>query len=286
MNASVSPSALAPGPETAPVSVVIPCFRCSATIGRAVQSVAAQSLRPAEVILVEDCGQDGTLNTLQEIAEAYGGGWIRVIALPRNLGLASVRNRGWEASTQPYVAFLDDDDAWHPDKIRIQYGYMRQHPEVALTGHRHRILTTGPLPFEPPPEAVTAQTIGAFPLLLSNRFIAPSVMIKRDVPLRFQEGRRHMEDHLLWLQLVLRGYRIDQLDAPLADIFKASFGEAGLSAQMMPMAKADLLNYRVLRSEGLLSAPVAALFYAWSIAKTVRRFALFGWRRMCRKIAP
>lgn len=274
-----------PARPTAPVSVVIPCFRCGRTIGRALASAAGQSLRPAEVILVDDCSGDGTLETLKQLAAHHGADWIRILALPGNVGLASVRNRGWEASTQAYVAFLDDDDAWHPDKIRIQYSYMERHPEIDFSGHNHRILGAP----EPPPdvaEAPPAHRIGALELLLANRFIAPSVMVKRDLPLRFEEGRRHMEDHLLWLQLVLRGFRADRIEAELADIYKASFGEGGLSAQMLPMARADLRNYQVLRAAGLLPAAAAYLLYAFSIAKTVRRFLLLGLRLLRRRLVP
>ncbi|MBS1212950.1 MAG: glycosyl transferase family 2 [Proteobacteria bacterium] len=270
----------------APVSVVIPCFRCTGTIERAVQSVVAQSLRPAEVILVDDCSGDDTLLALGRIARVHGTDWIKIVALPSNLGLASARNRGWEASTQAYVAFLDDDDAWHPDKIRLQYGYMRQHPEVTLTGHEHRIVTSGVAPNDPSTVPFPARQITPLALLLSNRFVAPSVMVKRDVPLRFLDGRRHMEDHLLWLRLALQGYRIEKLGVALAYIFKASYGESGLSAQMVPMARADLANYRELRLEGQISAPLAALLYVYSIAKSIRRFSLVALKRLHKWLAP
>ena len=65
--------------EVAPVSVVVPCFRCADTIADAVASVAAQVLRPAEVLLVDDGSGDGTLERLEELAQAYPQGWIKVL---------------------------------------------------------------------------------------------------------------------------------------------------------------------------------------------------------------
>ena len=56
---------------TAPVSVIIPCFRCTKTIARALASVAAQTLRPAEVILVDDASGDGTRAVLHELQAYY-----------------------------------------------------------------------------------------------------------------------------------------------------------------------------------------------------------------------
>src|SRR5438309_8195778 len=112
--------------RTAPVSVIIPCYRCAATIERAMLSVAEQSVRPAEAILIDDASGDNTFAVMEKIRNKYGD-WIRIVALPMNQGAAAARNAGWHAATQPYIAFLDADDAWHPRKIEIQYGYMQQH---------------------------------------------------------------------------------------------------------------------------------------------------------------
>ena len=67
----------------APVSVVIPCYRCADTIARALASVAAQTLVPEEVILVEDGSPDSTLERLRQLEESHERGWIRIVALPR-----------------------------------------------------------------------------------------------------------------------------------------------------------------------------------------------------------
>src|SRR5688572_19076100 len=89
----------------APVSVVVPCYRCGGSIGRAVASVLAQSARPAELIVVDDASDDASP---QAIA-ALGAG-VRAVRLARNQGPAAARNAGWAAATQPYLAFLDADD--------------------------------------------------------------------------------------------------------------------------------------------------------------------------------
>src|SRR5215831_14326963 len=99
--------------EHAPVSAVIPCYRCGATIRRALESVAGQTLLPSEVILVDDCSADGTEAELRQIATEYPQGWIKVVSLSANGGPGVARNGGWDAAAQPYVAFLDADDCWH-----------------------------------------------------------------------------------------------------------------------------------------------------------------------------
>jgi len=122
------------------VSVVVPCYRCKETIERAVASVMGQTQVPAELILVDDQSGDGSLDLLKLIQSKYGCNQIKVVSLTVNQGAASARNAGWDVATQPYVAFLDADDAWHPLKIEIQLEWMLKHPGAALTGHACQIV--------------------------------------------------------------------------------------------------------------------------------------------------
>ncbi|MDR9769531.1 glycosyltransferase family 2 protein [Acetomicrobium sp.] len=132
-----------------PVSVVVPCYCCEDTIERAVVSVMSQTALPGEVILVDDASPDHgrTLSKLQELQERFRDKThIEIIALKNNSGPSVARNAGWETATQPYIAFLDADDAWHPQKLEIQYGWMKEHPEIALTGHKCLWLKEDSLP--------------------------------------------------------------------------------------------------------------------------------------------
>jgi len=260
--------------RTAPVSVVVPCFRCAATIERAVASVAAQTLRPAEMILVDDASSDGTLTVLQAIRARYGE-WVRVVELPSNAGAASARNAGWNVATQPYIAFLDADDAWHPRKIEIQYGYMQGHPDVALTGHLCRQLPGDEA--NAPAWAVDLrgeQRITWASLLLRHPFVTPSVMLKREIGLRFAEGIRHMEDHRLWLDIVGASLPTVKLLAELAAVYKPVYGASGLSADMWSMERAELANYRYFYGRGKLSWALLVLLQCYSLLKFVRRLVI------------
>jgi hypothetical protein len=89
-----------------------------------------------------------------------------------------------------------------------------------------------------------------------------------------------MEDHLLWMQLALSGHKILLIERPLATLFKASFGAAGLSAQLVSMERAELGNYRLLWREGRIGVGKLAVLSAWSAAKFVRRLAIVGLRRL------
>jgi glycosyltransferase involved in cell wall biosynthesis len=265
--------------SVAPVSVVIPCYRCAGTIGRAVSSIAAQTRLPAEVIVVDDGSGDGTLDVLHALAAAHPAGWIKVLVQPRNRGAADARNAGWAAATQPYLAFLDADDAWHPRKIELQYGYMKEHPEVTLCSHRHEVLAAPGVPDRPVGE-VAAERVSRTSLLLSNNFFAPTMMmLKRELPQRFLSGRRHVDDHLLWLQIVCTGHTFVRLSAKLAYTYKRPFGESGLSGQLWVMEKSELANYWILRREGAIGFAAAIALSAWSLVKFARRLLLVAPRR-------
>ena len=263
----------------APVSVIIPCYRCAATLDRAVASVAAQSEVPAEVILVDDCSGDDTRAKLQALVAHYPPGWIRTVLLDQNMGAASARNAGWGIASQPYIAFLDSDDAWHPEKIRLQLQYMQAHPDVVLSGHAHKILAPTTMPdwaLRDTANAAKARRITKWGLLLSNRFVTPSAMLKRDIPHRFEERQRHMEDHMLWLNIVCSGARVDRLTLPLAAIYKRPYGQAGLSAQWWLMERGDLGNYRRLHMQRYITRLQFLGFAVYSGVKFLRRYVLYN----------
>ena len=257
--------------STVPISVVVPCYCCVATIERAVASVVAQTLLPAEIILVDDASGDGTLQALQAI-QVRCGPWVRIVALASNRGAASARNAGWNVATQPYIAFLDSDDAWHPRKIEIQFKYMQQHPEVALSGHACRQLSHAASSI--PQWAVEmdgVQTVTWNSLLLRHSFVTPSVMLKRAIALRFSEGVRHMEDHRLWLEIVGTPMRVVKLQAELAAVYKPVYGASGLSADMWSMEKAELANYRYFQAIKKITIFQMIVLQGYSLVKYVRR---------------
>jgi len=258
----------------APVSAVIPCYRCSSTIERAISSIALQTQKPAEVILVDDCSGDDTLHILRLLEEKYRG-WVKVVSLPVNEGAGSARNAGWEIAMQPYIAFLDSDDAWHPKKIDIQYAFMKDNPDVALSGHGHRILDKNDESLDWEIFSDKELYIQKWQLLVSNRFVTPSVMIRRDVKQRFIENQRYMEDHMLWLQVICSGTIVAKLPTELAAIYKSSFGATGLSAQLWPMELGELKNFNSLYSKNDINWYQLTALRVFSLLKYVRRLIIY-----------
>jgi len=255
-----------------PVSVVIPCFQAHATLPRAVASVAQQSARPRELIVVDDASGEDTAAVLRDLQRRYGEDWLRVVRLERNQGPASARNAGWQAARGEYVAFLDADDSWLPAKLERQHAFMQAYPEFALSGHRAVYGDSAPM--QAAPAAPAFSEISRRSVLLSNPMVTPSFMVRRAVPQRFHDQSRHMEDHRFLQDLAYSGARIARLEEPLARIHKAAFGAGGLSAELWPMERADLDNYRALRRAGHVGVFPYAFLVCYSLAKYVRRCAL------------
>jgi glycosyltransferase involved in cell wall biosynthesis len=253
-----------------PVSVIIPCLDCEGTIRRAVNSISQQTWQPKEVVVIDDGSTDQTMSRIQEIRASLGLSWIKVLELSENKGPGAARNAGWDAATQPYIAFLDADDAWHPHKVEIQLKYMQYHPEVAITGHRSVWLREGE---NPPPlqDHYTIKPVTKRMMLVSNRLSTPTVMLKRDLDFRFEPAKRHSEDYLLWLQIICSKYEAIYIDLGLAYLYKAPYGSRGLSSQLWAMEQGELDTYGRLCDEQLISWPLFVTLSAFSMAKYVRR---------------
>jgi len=258
----------------ADVSVIIPCYRCSATIGRALESVLHQTLLPSEIFLVDDHSNDTqeTLLTLFKLRDAHPCANIKVIALNKNVGPGGARNAAWRHANKTYVAFLDADDTWHPAKLAVQLDWMQAHPEVALTAARtEHLLIAEPRKFIRLP--VSAQPISPFKLLLKNTLPTRTVMLRREINFRFDPNKRYAEDYWLWLSIVLSGLRAYVLDVSLGFTHKSEFGSHGLSADLWKMWLGEVDTYQRLRRAELISFPISYIYIFFSLLKFIVRLS-------------
>lgn len=108
------------------VSVIIPTYNRAHTLAEAIDSVLAQSRPAAEIIVVDDGSTDGSA----ELLAGYGDR-IRYLRQD-NAGVGAARNRGLAAASGDYIALLDSDDHWHPDKLAVQVDILERLPRVAL----------------------------------------------------------------------------------------------------------------------------------------------------------
>lgn len=111
------------------ISVIIPAFNAAATLKPTLRTIAAQTLRPLEVILVDDGSTDDTA----DIARSFRGRLpnLQVISRP-NRGLPATRNDAIVASRGEFIAPIDADDLWHPHYLEKLQGKLDSHPEAGL----------------------------------------------------------------------------------------------------------------------------------------------------------
>jgi glycosyltransferase involved in cell wall biosynthesis len=262
----------------APISVIIPCYKCASTIDRALDSVAGQSLKPSEVILVDDSSGDETLNKLRNL-EHRNPGWVKIVSLPVNKGAATARNAGWSVATQPYIAFLDADDSWHPDKLKIQYACMQGDSEITLCGSYCVWLRFGEKP-NVLPRRWRMTKISKIGLLFKSAFSTPTMMVLSRVPFRFQEGRRRAEDSLLLQQIAFADLNVTRVELPLAFIHKPSFGASGLSENLWSMEREEMKNFIYHYKARKIGVLLFLCAVAFSVLKFVARVVRVGGRKI------
>ena len=257
----------------APISVIVPCYRCDQTIARAIFSVVNQSMLPSEILLIEDCSEDDgkTRQALFYVQNLYPQSNIRIIFLQQNSGPSKARNVGWQNASQPYIAFLDADDSWHLDKLKIQYSWMRAHPDVLVTAHQSvkfspdfkKTLSTSPEVFE----------LNKLKFYFHNPISLRSVMLRKSMSHRFNSSFRGTEDYLLWFEMTLDSIKIFYIESVLSFSYKNDYGEGGLNGNLWASYCGVLKVYKHLyRSKKinliwfLLSSFIATLLFSKRLA--------------------
>lgn len=204
------------------ISVVIPAYNNEQRLGRAIDSVLAQS-RPADQILVID---DGSADGTPKIAAGYEDK-IRFIR-QENAGPSAARNRGIQAASGNWIAFLDADDQWLPDKLRLQTRHLSRYPDLPwTTGNYIECLCQSEYRAPALTEEACRKVLGDGEVLddylrtyrLGFTGHTDTVLIRRDLLEQaggFPVGQHRYEDLDLWLKIAYRHPRIGFLAAPLA----------------------------------------------------------------------
>lgn len=164
------------------VSAVIPTRNRPQLVRRAVESALSQTYDPIEVIVVVDGPDEATIRTLGEVGDAR----LRVVALPTNVGPADARNAGVDEARGPWIAFLDDDDQWLPQKLEIQTGALvnSRHPLPIVTCRFFARTPKGEFvwPRKAPTEPLSDYLMTRKGLLLGEGWIGgPTLLVKKEL---------------------------------------------------------------------------------------------------------
>lgn len=253
------------------VSVVVPAYNAAAFVGRAVDSVLGQSAADLELLVVDDGSTDATLRVLA----AYGDR-LRAIA-QANAGPAAARNRGLAEARGRYVAFLDADDWWLPDKLAQQVALLDSRPEIGFCSTATRVVHADGTPAGDWP----CSDIGAS--LLETLFIhsavvsgsTSGVLARRELLLAaggFDERLRGFEDPDLWIRLAARaGYAC--IPEPLTVVVRTP---GSVSSCLVRMRAATLASFRKNRT--LLPLQRRGAYWRAACAGALTDYAKMAWR--------
>ena len=126
---------------TADVSVIVPAHAAAETIGRALASIASQRMPPKEVIVVVDGSEDPTFEAANAWVDRLGDIALTVLK-QEHAGAGAARNRAIAQATGTYLAFLDADDEWLPEKLENTLAHIVGTDKV-LVSHNVRVVTNG-----------------------------------------------------------------------------------------------------------------------------------------------
>lgn len=213
------------------VSVVMAAYNGAALIGETLDSLWAQSFRDFEVIVVDDCSTDATLEVLRACRDPR----LRVIAAERNAGPVCSRNRAFAEARGRYVAGLDQDDICRADRFERQVAYLDAHPDIALVAASAAILEDGAITSSIK-SPVTTPRLVEWLLWIENPLVWSTVMLRRDaVPAGGEFTRPDMlyaEDFDLYHRMARQG-GIGRIDDPLLLYRKHGGGASQLYAETM-----------------------------------------------------
>ena len=237
------------------VSVIIPVYNGADEVRRAIDSALAQTKVHVEVIVLNDGSKDETASVLQEY-----GGRIRGVN-QHNSGLSKTRNNGIALATGDWVAFLDHDDYWLPEKLSLQLqAAERTGFDIVYTnaGNFGDIGRVSELRSEP--QAMKEGDL-LEPLLQDNFIVVSSVMIRRAVILDigcFDTSLPSVEDWDLWLKLSARGIRFAAVGQPVT-MYQWRAGSMSKNYELMRSTRHAIVN-RALETDRAKALP-------WSVRR-------------------
>lgn len=255
------------------VSVVIPMYNASATIKEALTSVRNQTYGYFEVIVVNDGSTDAGADIVERFkAENTDQKVIIQMINKENGGVSSARNAGLKAASGQYIAFLDADDSWLPEKTERQLKILEANQEYSFIGN---ILTPLPIKRFFFKKFGTLTQIRLLDLVFKNYFQPSTVLMKREVYEKtglFEETQRYAEEGNYFMR-VARNFGCVLLNEKLIVYGdeKSGFGESGLSANLVEMERGELRNLKFAYEERYINVFVYNVARLFSFVKYLRR---------------
>ena len=247
------------------ISIVVPVYNAAAYIRETVNMVLQQTWQNWELILVEDCSTDNSKETLLELQKDLQDERIHVICKEKNEGAASARNTGIDAMQGRYLAFLDADDIWMPDKLSKELAFMKQ-KEAAFVftayefGDEH---AKGTGKFVHVPESLTYRQALSRTVIFTTTVLIDTEKTGKEI---IRMPLVASEDSATWWQILKAGYTAFGLNEVLAVYRRPA---ASLSSNKLTAMKRIWYLYRNVEQLSFLYS--CYCFIGWAVRATCRR---------------
>lgn len=219
------------------ISIIMAAYNAEKTINSAIQSVLAQTYENWELIVIDDCSKDRTV----QIVNSHEDTRIRVLRNERNSGVSLSRKKGMDAAKGVWIAVLDSDDMWTPDKLQKQVNLsVKTGAKLIFTGSSFMKDDGTPLGWQLHiPESLTYRE-----LLKQNLISNSSVLVKTDLYRKYYAiGDKMHEDFAIWLAITKEGEIAYGIDEPLL-IYRLA--KSSKSSNKLRAAKMNWNTYRYL----------------------------------------
>ena len=242
------------------VSIIIPAYNSARHISGTIESVLAQTYQDWEMLIVDDGSSDHTVPIVREYARQDPR--IRLIPLYQHMGAAESRNTAIRTARGRYIAFLDSDDLWHPEKLQRQLNFMKRHNYAFSFTSYQRIKGKKPRMLN----VIKAPHHVDYRRYLKNTIIGTlTVIIDRHKTGSFEMPNiRSSHDMALWCDILKRGFIAYGLSETLA-YYRIMPGSN--TAQKFRAAKDVWSVYRNIEKMRLLPSIWNFLFYAFNATR-------------------
>ena len=252
------------------ISVIVPMYNSSKTIINTLNSIKEQTYRDFEIIVIDDGSNDDS-STLVEDFILSNDELPMTLLKKANGGVSSARNMGIKAAQGDYIALLDSDDRWLPEKLNKQVKILNSNPEISFIGTLHNNLKLG-FPYSVNGDLIKV----SFRQLLIK--MAPSTitsLFKKDLINAvggYDENQKYAEDGNLWLRFskVCKMVILNE-NLAIAGDMKPLYGHSGLSGSLAGMQEGELKNIREMHDLGYLNYLEFKTYSLYSNLKYWRR---------------
>lgn len=252
------------------ISIIVPVYNAENYIDETIQTVINQTCQDWELLLVDDCSVDRSVEVIQATINRYeqkgiAKGRIRLILKQQNEGAAKARNTGVTEARGRYIAFLDSDDLWYPDKLLKELTFMRQN-EAAFVYCSYQFGDENAVP--------TGKTVRVQRTLTYKQALSKTIIFTSTVLIDTQKVDRELilmpdipsEDTATWWRILQSGITACGLDQLLVIYRRPAHS---LSANKGKAVKRIWGLYRQIAGLGVLAS--AYYMIGWAFHATMRR---------------